>query len=174
MVSECNKKACVISFIAALAFVFGYDWFVHGQLLKADYEATASLWRTPEEMEQFWPWCIAYHIALAAILTCLFKKFRKGVLACCPDSANTCCPIKTGGLCFGVKIGLLLGIVHASSYIWLPIPGSLAIKWLLTGLGQGIGVGVILGIISGKFSGGSCGTASCSAPSCSTEKKDNA
>lgn len=159
MNTQCNKKACIISFIAVLAWLFGYDWFVHGTLMKADYEATASLWRTPEDMQQLWSWCIAYHVVLAAVLVCFFKKFRKGYSACCPESQNTCCPIKTGGVCFGLKVGLIMGLMHVSSYLWMPIPGALAVKWFVIYLVQGIGAGAVLGIVSGKFAGnGSCET----------------
>ena len=165
-------KTCIISFIGVFAFLFGYDWLVHGKLLMADYEATASMWRSQEEMQQFFGWCIAYHAALAAVITCFFKKFRcatSGCCACCkcgPDckcakeSATSCCPIKSGGLCFGIKVGLLLGLAHASSYIWMPIPADLAVKWFFAYLVQGIGAGVVLGMLC-KSKSGACGTGTC-------------
>ncbi len=163
MTAKPCMKTCLISVVAVFAFMMGYDWFVHGHLLKADYEATANLWRTPEEMQQFFPYCLAYHAILAMVLTCLFKKFRAGVSACCPEAATACCPIKSGGICFGIKIGLLLGVVGASPYIWLPIPGALALKWFVASCVQGLGVGAILGMLcKGKDCGtGSCGTHHC-------------
>lgn len=155
-------KTCLISVVAVFAFLFGYDWLVHGQLLKADYEATASLWRSQEEMQKMFVWCIAYHAALAIVLTCWFKKVRACHAACktecSTEAATTCCPIKSGGLCFGMKVGLLLGITHASSYIWLPIPAALAIKWFIASLVQGMGAGVVLGMLC---KGKSCGTGAC-------------
>lgn len=159
---KCDKKTCIISFIAVFAFLFGYDWLVHGTLFKPDYDALSGVItvRPEEEMKQLFIWCIAYHALLAAVVTCLFKKFRKGMIACCPESANTCCPIKTGGLCFGLKIGLLLALAHTSVYIWMPIPGALAVKWFIAYLVQGAGAGALLGILSGG-KGSSCGTNSC-------------
>lgn len=156
-------KTCIVSFIAVFAFIFGYDFVVHGMLLKPDYEATAQLWRTEEEMQQLGMWCLIYHGLLAALFTCWFKKSNcncaicnKGQCSTTGAAGTTCCPMKSGGLCFGIKIGLLMGILHASSYIWMPIPGNLAIKWFFTGLFQGVGVGVILGMIKGCMSKGSC------------------
>jgi hypothetical protein len=178
---KCSPKTCIFSFLAVLVFLFGYDWLVHGNLLTADYEATASLWRPAADMQSMWVYCIAYHVALAAVLTCFFKKFRKGFAVChcgpecqcgdnCPckqavAAANSCCPIQSGGVCFGVKVGLILALSHATLYILLPIPGALAVKWFVAYLVQGIGAGAVLGIVCGsmdKGNGKSCGTTSCS------------
>lgn len=152
MKSSCNKKACIISVVAVTLFLMAYGWLVHGVVLKPDYDATASMWRSEEEMQQFFPFCMLFPIAFAMIYTCLFKKFQKGLIACCPEAGNTCCPIKSGGMCFGLKLGLLLGLLMAQGYMWLPIPLSLAVKWFVAGLVEGLGVGIILGMISGKCS----------------------
>lgn len=159
---KCCPVQCAISFIAVLVFLFAYDWLVHGHLLMADYQATASLWRPEAEMQALWPWCIAYHVALAAVITCFFKKFKKGMAACCPESCETRCPIKSGGVCFGMKVGLILALSHSVNYIWLAIPGDLAVKWFAAYLIQGIGAGAVLGIVSGGKGKGSCATTSCS------------
>lgn len=173
--TKCCLKTCIVSFVSVFIFLFGYDWFVHGHLLMADYEATASLWRPMEDMQKMFGWCIAYHVALAAVITCFFKKFKKAAAICtcgpecqcgpnCPCKAtsdcNTRCPIKSGGLCFGIKVGLLLALSHATLYIWLPIPGALAVKWFVAYLVQGIGAGIVLGMVCGKGKK-SCGTNSC-------------
>jgi hypothetical protein len=172
----CMKK-CIISFIAVFAFLFIYDWLVHGQLLMADYQATVGTWRSQEEMQALFGWCIAYHAALAAVITCFFKKFKKAQVVCicgtecqcsptCPckgaADCNSRCPIKTGGVCFGMKVGLLLALSHSVAYLWLPIPGALAIKWFIAYLVQGIVAGAILGMISGGSSKGGCAATSCS------------
>lgn len=153
--SKCMNKSCLISVIAVTAFLMGYGYVVHEIWLKPDYVATAHMWRTPEEMAAFFPFCLIFPIGLAMLFTCLFKKFRMGLATCCPDSANTCCPIKSGGLCFGIKLGLILGLLMSNAVIWMPIPTDLAVKWFFAGLGEGIGVGVILGMLCGK-SGSSC------------------
>ncbi len=56
------------------------------------------------------------------------------------------CPIKFG-VCFGALIGLLMGVQCAGSYIWMPIPGELAVKWFIGDLVQGIVIGVVLALI---------------------------
>lgn len=164
MNTACNKKACLISIVAVTLFLMGYGYVVHQIWLMPDYQATADMWRTPEEMKAFFPWCMLFPIAFAAIFTCLFKKFQKGYAVCCPESAGSCCPIKSGGMCFGLKLGLLLGLLMAQSYIWMPIPYELAVKWFFAGLGEGLGVGIILGMITRKMSGESCAKSACDTP----------
>lgn len=148
---KCDPKTCIITFIGVFAFLFGYDWLVHGNLLKADYEGLASLSRPKEEMEQMFVWCLAYHVALAAVLVCWFKKVRACMAAChtecSTEAATTSCPVKSGGLCFGLKVGLLLALAHTSVYIWMPISGALAVKWFAAYIVQGLGVGAVLGML---------------------------
>ena len=119
-------------------------------------------------------WWVAVDGLLAIVFTCFFKKFRKCAAAChcgpecacgpnCPckiavADKNSCCPIKSGGLCFGLKIGLIMGILMASTYIYMPIPSSLAIKWFFAYLVEGIGIGAVLGICSGIGGKNNCAT----------------
>lgn len=103
---------------------------------------------------------------MAAVLTCLFKKFRKGYAACkaeCPatgaaaseEARTSCCPVKSGGICFGIKIGLLLAVFKSGAYVAMPIPGDLAIAWFVATFIEGIGAGVILGMVC-KGKSGAC------------------
>jgi len=170
-------KTCLLSFIAVYVFIMAYTFLVHGVLLKADYEAYASLWRPMEEMMSLGYICWLAHAVMAAVLTCLYKKFRAAKMLCtcgpecqcgpaCPCKAGsecgtTRCPIKSGGLCFGFKIGLLLGVYHASFYILLPISGALAIKWFLAEFVMGLGVGAVLGMVYHPGAGKGCSKTSC-------------
>lgn len=156
IMTKCMNKTCLISVIATSLFLMGYGFVVHEILLKADYMATADMWRTPEEMQTFFPWCMLFPVGIAMVLTCLFKKFKAGCAAKCPDAAASCCPIKSGGLCFGMKIGLLFGLLMAQSYIWMPIPLDLAVKWFFAGLGQGVGAGIVLGMVCQTTNTTSC------------------
>lgn len=144
---NCKISACLIPVAAAAIFLMLYNWLTHGWLLMGDYAATASLWRPQAEMEEMCPLWLAYYIVLAAVVTCWFKK-TKCALACAtkPGEKPTRCPIKSGGCCFGLKLGLLIGLMMASSYLYMPIPVSLAVKWFFTGFFEGLGIGIILGM----------------------------
>ena len=116
-----------------------------------EYKATSSLWRSNEEMEILHNGWILYYACLAALFTHWFKKTKFIFTRSCgtPIDPATCCPLKSGA-CFGLKIGVLMGLVMASSFLYMPISASLAIKWLLAGVLQGLGVGIILGLTCRK------------------------
>jgi len=166
---NCPKKNCLISVLAVIIFMMAYNYVVHQVLLKPDYAATASLWRTPEDMKNFCGGWIAYYVIFAMVVTCFFKKFRKATGTChcgpecacgpnCPckiavADAKSCCPIKSGGACFGLKLGLIMGLNMGITYFYMPIPMDLAIKWFFTGLVEGLGIGIVLGMVcKGKSS----------------------
>ena len=48
------------------------------------------------------------------------------------------------GLRFGIPMGILLGLLQAGMYPYLPISVELAFAWFLGGLIQGIGIGLVL------------------------------
>ena len=158
-------KSCLLSVLGVFVFLNLYGWLVHGNLLMDDYKATASLWRTPEDMKNFCGGWLAYYALLSFVVTCWFKKTR-ACLACCKngpaEAAKTCCPIKSGGLCFGMKLGLVMGMGMGCAYFYMPIPLSLGVKWFFAGLVEGLGIGAILGML--------CKNAEC-ATSCTTESK---
>lgn len=142
-------KTCIISFIAVYIFIMAYAFVVHGMLFKADYDALMSsgITRTMEQMQSLSWVCWLLHAVIAAASVCLFKKFRKGMAACKPEAACISCPIRSGGVCFGMKIGLIMGSYMAFNYIWWPIPGMLAVKWFISEFVMGVGIGAILGMI---------------------------
>lgn len=146
--TKCPKARCMISVIAVFAFMFLFDKLFHGcSWMMEKYEETAHLWRSPDDMAHYAPWFFVRYGIMALVICCLYKKFAAGMAAggTCEKTGiiSKCTPYKTG-ICFGIKIGLLIGVVQASSYIWLPISGEVAIAWLVASVIQGIGVGLIL------------------------------
>jgi len=153
--SECKMKACVkpmiISVLAVLVTLFATEYLIHGIWLMPLYQQTASLWRPMSEMGMF-PWCIIRLLALSFIYSALYCKCKKAKPEACDIDGKKQCPIQHG-LCFGILLGLLIGTMMASSYLWMPVPGELAIKWFIGGLGQGILVGLVLSCICSKKKG---------------------
>lgn len=148
---NCPKKKCFLTFLAVFVFIFLFDGLVHGYLLSGLYAETASLWRPQEEMQAMWPWCVAFHLLLAGVITCFYGLFLKSSGACTTEAAPM--PQPSGckmTMCFGLKLGLIMGLLHASSYIWMPIPGTLAVAWLASGIVKGLGVGLVLGLVCKK------------------------
>lgn len=131
-----NSKCCRVAMATAAAFIaiFAFDWLYHGVVLMPIYEATASLWRPMAEMEGMMLWCILRHAMEAVILAWIFSRNYEGRG-----------PIE--GVRFGIYVGALLGVVHAGMYIYLPIPGSLAIYWFNGELLRGVLAGVAMAMV---------------------------
>lgn len=139
--SACLKKF-VITAVAAFALTMGFDWYVHGVLLMDQYTATASLWRPQAEMEAMSGLCIAKHAIQALVFTVLFMCWKKyQTFGACFTSL---CPVRKG-FYFGGLIGLMLGLNAAASYIWMPIPQSLAIAW---GVAEVVKWGLVAGVLA--------------------------
>ena len=143
----CGKFCCPISginiprFLAMIvvgyAFLFGFDYVVHHILLMDLYEQTESLWRPTESMGDYFPIMIARNILLIMVIGYIFtRNFEgKGIME---------------GIRFGLPMGVLLAVMMASSYIWMPIPTELALGWAASGLGMGLGFGIIFSLIYKK------------------------
>lgn len=135
---QCKKGGikCLLPVAAAFVTIFLFQWWFHGVYMMPAYEATASMWRSKEEMEGLWWVCIATKLVMAAIICCLYCCMAKS----CP-SGGKC--VKSG-IKFGFKIGLLLGAQSFASYAWLPISMDMALKWLTGDIVMGILIGVVL------------------------------
>jgi hypothetical protein len=132
--------------LAVFATVFAFDGFYHGMLLKSAYEATASLWRPEAEMEQMFMWCLAMHAAVAFLFVWLFTRNYEGKGI-------------GEGIRFGLPLGALLGVLNAGAYIYMPIPESLALAWLVGGILRGVVMGIVCALVYGYL----CRKGGCSA-----------
>lgn len=138
---KCPLTGCPIAMVLAatiVAFVvtMGFDWVFHGIYMKEAYEATKDMWRPEEEMQNFFHICLIYHGVLAfgiAGLYCWISRFL-------PCSGKT----PKAGLKFGFFVGLIIGISHFGSYIWMPIPMDMAINWLIGSIVWGMLLGFVL------------------------------
>ena len=139
---NCSTKQWITTTLGAFVIASAYDWLVHGNILMGMYEATASLWRDPKEMQTLFPYMIAKHALEALVFTTLYFTWK------CSQSFGELfsedCPVRKGFL-FGATVGLLLGINTAASYIWTPIPQNLALSWLVA---ETVKWGLVGGILS--------------------------
>lgn len=111
------------------------DFVIHGLMLRGAYEASASLWRPMEEMNMGLMYLITALVALA--FTGLYVYHGKG-----------------GGASAGAKFGLVYGIATGlgagfGSYLFMPLPYTLAWGWFLAALVEGVVGGWIAGKIAG-------------------------
>lgn len=146
-ITGCPVKHILLATLGVFLVTYGFDFLYHGVLLKGDYMATASLWRTEADMKANWPVCLLYHFVLSFGIAGLYCFVGK------KSSCGGACPAT--GVKFGLLLGMILGISAFSAYIWLPMPLGLAVKWLVGNVILGVLLGFILSRISGKL-GGCC------------------
>lgn len=123
--------------LAGFAFIFAFDFVIHGNVLKDLYEQTAHLWRTEEEWMAHFPFMLGSQFLIALITAFIFTRNYEG----------------TGiseGVRFGSMLGALFAVMMSMSYAWMPIPLLLAIYWAMAGLMQGLGLGIIFALIYRK------------------------
>jgi len=118
-----NKKMITASVMVLVLFLL-MDYVLHSILLSGLYAATASLWRTSEEIRRL-VWIIwAVDAAMAFLLVWLLAKgWEVGK------------PWLGQGFRFGLALGLMFSLpMGFSMYAIMPIPLSLGLGWFVGGL----------------------------------------
>jgi len=126
-----NIKKLIIPIIAVFVFIFGYEYVVHGVLLKGAYEETAQLWRTAGEYKMLY--MLISQISFAVIVAYIFtlKHENKGI---------------GEGIRYGLYIGLILGSVQIATYSYMPISLTLMMSWVVVSILKGVGSGIVLAL----------------------------
>ncbi|MFC1614645.1 hypothetical protein ACFL5K_05050 [Gemmatimonadota bacterium] len=124
------------SLLAVLAVFFTFQAMgalIHNVILMDSYEATAHLWRDPQDMN------LPMMVLITLILSTLFVWIYIKLVA---DKGTR------QGLCYGFLLGLLMGISMSYFYFFSPIPCSMALTWFLGCLVEfslaGLWVGLII------------------------------
>ncbi len=132
-----NTKRFIFSALAGFIFIFAFEFIFHGMLLKPAYEQTASLWRSPEEMQNFFQWSLMTQILFAGMMAYIFtRNFEgKGI---------------GEGVRFGLMFGILMGVAQFGMYAYMPIPMSLALAWAGGAVVEMTGLGIIFALIYKK------------------------
>lgn len=125
------KRFIVASLLLFIVFSL-YDWLVHGVLLTAIYQETASLWRAHEDMLSYLPIMDILKAFIALWMTFIFTRFY-------PDGGVL------NGLCLGIFFGVFSAIQAVSAYFFLPIPLMLGIYWFLAYLFKYVFGGLVIG-----------------------------
>ena len=123
--------------LAVFAFIFFYEWLLHGHFLMPFYEQTRILWRDFSEMQANMPIMLAVQFALAVWCTFFFTQvYPEGGVG--------------RGILFGLFISVFAAILNASWWQWLPVPNELGIGWFLGSLLEWLGAGFLMGLIYQK------------------------
>ena len=106
--------------LVIFVFIVIYEGLVHGVFLKGAYEATASAWRSQDEMQKYLGWMFLGQYLVALVSVLLFRQIR---LLEIEDAI----PV-------GALIGLLFGVSQFIMYAVAPYSLSLVFLWMLAGV----------------------------------------
>ena len=120
-----NNKKFLTSTIAAFLALMIFDYLWHGILLKDLYLQTTFLWRSKEESAELMPLMTSFYVVISITLTALYKYFA------IPAGKDN---LLTASIKGGFLMGMLVGIINANFYNYMPIPFALALAWFLGGL----------------------------------------
>lgn len=112
-----NKRFWVCGLVVAMAALL-LGFLVHGVLLRSDYLAHASLYRSQPEANARFGWIIAAYLLIGFSMTWLYRRLH---------DANE---VEFGtGLRFGIAIALVSFIPwHLLAYVGQPLPLSLMLR----------------------------------------------
>ena len=129
---KCNCKRWAACVVAVFAFVFLFEWVLHGNLLKTIYESTPELWRGHDE-HQMWAYILGTAVYALAICCIFTKNFEgKGI---------------GEGLRFGLMMGVLVGSIQIATFCYMPISLTRMLAWVGAEVVKGLGAGVLLSLI---------------------------
>lgn len=124
--------------VAGFVFTFVYDYIVHGIMLVPIYNDTPEIWRSPQMMEEYFPFYILFTVLIVSVLAkvFLYNYENKGV---------------GEGIRFGAILGSLMGLYGASMVCYMPISWDLALLWFASSFFQLICLGLIFSTICQKL-----------------------
>lgn len=126
-----NLKRLLLAVVTGFVFIFVSDILVHGVWLVGDYKATMQLWRPDAEMNARMPWMMAGQFLVATAFVVLWAVGFA-------ERAKLSCAVK-----FGLFMGLFFQGNTLITYVVTPLPGALAAKWFVAGVGQSVLLGLV-------------------------------
>jgi hypothetical protein len=129
-----NHKRGFLAFLAAFVFIFVFGFLWHGILMKPDYMAIPSLWRSDADFNaHFWV-LIMGHAVIAFAFTGLYvSKVGR-------NSAGI-------GFGYGIVIGMLCCGVELIRYAVEPLPQKIIWMWIAADLISFALIGALVGAI---------------------------
>ncbi|MDQ6623479.1 MAG: hypothetical protein M3Y86_08345 [Verrucomicrobiota bacterium] len=130
-----NSGRLVLAVLAGFAFIFASDFLIHAVWLAPDYKVTAALWRSESEMQRRFILLLAGQFLCALSFLYIWARtgWRRRTLL--------------NGCAYGFWLGLFQQVGTIVTYVVVPMPWQLALKWFLAGLLQAILFGALASII---------------------------
>ena len=130
-----NPKRLILVIVAVFVGVWVTDFLIHGVWLQSTYKETMSLWRPEPEMKAHMIWLMLGQLLATVTFVVIWSKGF-------PATASL------GGAClYGVFMGLFSQANTFITFAVQPIPSSLAVKWVVSGVAQGALLGVLVFLV---------------------------
>lgn len=129
-----NIKRLILAIIAGWVVIFATDFLIHDFWLRPVYEATKAIWRPDDEMHTRICWMFFAQFLIVATFVIVWAKGFAG-----RDIGTA--------VFFGFVMGLFQQTWVVILFVVLPIPGELAIKWLIGGLVQAVLLGIVTSLV---------------------------
>src|SRR5262249_4882225 len=128
-----NTKRFGLSFVVVFAFIFLFNWVLHGHVLQRLYLENRNIWRPPDEMQTYFCWLLLGQAVQAFFITLIFVK-----------------GYQNRGVAEGIRYGLLIGFLFVGaaliSYATQLLPKKLILGWAAGWLVEYLLVGVLLAL----------------------------
>ena len=119
-------KKCFLSVVIVFVTTFIFDAIYHGVLLQGMYEDTASLWRTKEEMQSYFPVQILIYLFFSIAIAALYRKFV--------FVEHNKKDLQKKTFIGASLLGSILGLHGFFSVVYMPISYKLAVCWFFGSL----------------------------------------
>ena len=136
MISErsFNGRRFVLAIVTVYAFVYLYEWGLHGWLLADQYRQSQDLWRSPETMQAYILWLLAGYFIFTLFFAVIYLRFRRSGRM-------------SEGAYYGLLVGLLFCATNIIFYAVQPLPLSLIIYWCAGVLIEGLFAGILMAAV---------------------------
>ena len=132
-----NPKRLILAIVAVFVGIFITDFLIHEVWLKQNYAATASLWRSEEEMKAHFGWLLFGQFLIAVTFTMLWAK----------GFAQTHNHIRCACI-YGFLMALFAQAgMSFIQYAVQPLPGVIPVKWFVSGIIQGVLLGILVFLV---------------------------
>ena len=123
-----------LTFLTIATTLFITDILVHGILLADQYLQTSYLWRSQEEMRQYFLLNILTYLAASFIAVIIFEQFALKL-----DKKD----LLKNSFKISILISTLIAIILSRFYVYTPLTLTITFAWLLNALLHGIIAGLI-------------------------------
>ena len=124
-----NPKRLILAVVAVFIGLFATDFLVHGVWLQSLYKESASLWRNEAEMQHHQAYLFAGQFLSTLMFVLIWANATRATLP------RAC----AFGLCMGLFGQAMTFIMYAVQ----PLPGAIAVRWVIAGAAQGVLMGLI-------------------------------